>query len=430
MNTEFISSAPEPDPEMEIRSDCIVRYLPRSSGGLDIGLESRVMVMYGRSIHRLAEQTLAELGITHASLHIEDYGALPFVIQARIEATVKMAHPELEAVSLPELKDQARQAPWRDRFRRSRLYLPGTMPKFMLNAGIHQPDAIILDLEDSVAPPEKLSARFIVRNALRTLDFFGAEPMVRINQGNLGLEDLEAVVPQPVHVILMPKVETADQVQAVDEKIAGISDSCDREEPVFLMPILESAQGIVNAPAIAQASGNNVALAIGLEDYTADLGVQRTAEGRESIFARSMVVNAARSAGLQAIGTVFSDVDDMEGLRSAAIEARALGFDGMGAIHPRQIRVIHESFAPTEDEIEMAKEIVLAFDEAQAKGLGVVSLGTKMIDAPVVKRAQRIVDLATAMGLMPEDWKQIWAEKQDEQVHDEGSAKRAPGAGA
>ncbi len=411
MNTVFISSAPQPDPELEIRSDCIVRYRPKGSGGLDIGLESKVAVMYGVSIRQLAGQTLADLGITHCTLHIEDYGALPFVIQARIEAAVKMAHPEIEATSLPELKDHSRQASQRDRFRRSRLYLPGTMPKFMLNAGIHQPDAIILDLEDSVAPPEKLSARFIVRNALRTLDFFGAEPMVRINQGDLGMQDLEAVVPQPVHLILIPKTETADQVRVVDAKIAEISDSCGREEPVFLMPILESALGIVNAPAIAQASDSNVALAIGLEDYTADLGAQRTLQGQESFFARSIVVNAARSTGLQAIGTVFSDVDDMEGLRKAALEAKSLGFDGMGAIHPRQIRVIHEAFAPTEEEIDQAAAIVLAFDEAQAKGLGVVSLDTKMIDPPVVKRAQRTVDLAVAAGLMPEEWKPIRTEK-------------------
>ena len=407
MNTVFISSAPQPDPELEIRSDCIVRYRPKGSGGLDIGLGSKVAVMYGVSIRQLAGQTLADLGITHCTLHIEDYGALPFVIQARIEAAVKMAHPEIEATSLPELKDHSRQASRRDRFRRSRLYIPGTMPKFMLNAGIHQPDAIILDLEDSVAPPEKSSARFIVRNALRTLDFFGAEPMVRINQGDLGLQDLEAVVPQPVHLILIPKAETADQIRAVDEKIAAISEACGRREPVFLMPILESALGIVNAPAIAQASGSNVALAIGLEDYTADLGTPRTLEGQESFFARGMVVNAARSAGLQAIGTVFSDVDDMEGLRAAALEAKALGFDGMGAIHPRQIRIIHETFAPTEEEIERAKEIVLAFDEAQAKGLGVVSLDTKMIDPPVVKRAQRTVDLAVATGLLDEGWMKV-----------------------
>ncbi|MFB0516608.1 MAG: CoA ester lyase, partial [Candidatus Neomarinimicrobiota bacterium] len=211
--------------------------------------------------------------------------------------------------------------------------------------------------------------------------------------------------------ILIPKAESAEQVQAVDARSEEIRRACGREEPIFLMPILESSLGIVNAAAIAHASPNNVSLAIGLEDYTADLGTLRTLEGKESLFARSMVVNAARSARLQASGTVFSDVDDMEGLRAAALEAKSLGFDGMGAIHPRQVRVIHEAFAPTEAEIEQAGEIVLAFDEARAKGLGVVSLGTKMIDPPVVRRAQRTMDLAMAIGLVPENWKPIWIGK-------------------
>ncbi|UCH10793.1 MAG: citrate lyase ACP [Fidelibacterota bacterium] len=407
MSKEFISGTPDFDPDLEPRSDCIVTYHPKNSGGVKISLESKVAVMYGEDIRTVAEQTLADLEISHGQLHIEDYGALPFVIRGRVEAAAKMAHPDIRTESVPEARDHTRQPLDRERYRRSRLYIPGTMPKFMLNAGIHKPDGIILDLEDSVALPEKSSARYIVRNALRTLDFFGAEPMVRINQGELGMDDLEAIVPTPVHLILIPKVETAEQVRAVDEKIHAICQACGREEPVFLMPILESALGIVNAPAIAQASPNNVALAIGLEDYTADLGAQRTLEGAESFFARSMVVNAARSAGLQATGTVFSDVDDLDGLQTVALEAKALGFDGMGAIHPRQIRVIHEAFAPTEEEIFKATEIVAAFDDAQARGLGVVSLGTKMIDPPVVKRAQRTVDLALAGTLLPRNWKDI-----------------------
>ncbi|MFB0516134.1 MAG: aldolase/citrate lyase family protein, partial [Candidatus Neomarinimicrobiota bacterium] len=219
MNNVFISGIPITDPEEEIRSDCIIRYQPKTSGGYAIELESKVAVMYGASIRQLSEKTLADLGINNGSLQIEDYGALPFVIQGRIEAAVKMAHPEIDAVSLPELQEHCRLACQRDRFRRSRLYIPGTMPKFMLNAGIHQPDAIILDLEDSVAPVEKASARFIVRNALRVLNWFGSEPMVRINQGELGFQDLEAVIPQPVHLILIPKAESAEQVQAVDARI-------------------------------------------------------------------------------------------------------------------------------------------------------------------------------------------------------------------
>jgi citrate lyase subunit beta/citryl-CoA lyase len=275
----------------------------------------------------------------------------------------------------------------------------------MLNAGIHQPDAVILDLEDSVAPSEKDAARLIVRNALRHLDFFGAERMVRINQGKLGSKDLEAVIPHNVHLILVPKVENAKQLKAVDDKIQKIKKDCGRKEPVFLMPILESATGILNSLEIAKASKNNVAIAIGLEDYTADIGVQRTNQGRESLFARSQVVNAARSAGIQAIDTVFSDVGDDEGLRSSVQEAKELGFDGKGCIHPRQIRPIHEEFAPPISEIEKAKKVVLAFDVAHAKGLGVVSLGSKMIDPPVVKRALHTVELAISTKLLNKNWK-------------------------
>ncbi|HCN24382.1 MAG TPA: citrate lyase ACP, partial [Candidatus Marinimicrobia bacterium] len=289
--------------------------------------------------------------------------------------------------------------------RRSRLYLPGNQAKLMLNAGIHKPDAIILDIEDSVAPSEKNTARLIVRNALRTLDFFGSERMVRINQGKTGLKDLEAVIPHNVHLILVPKVETAKQLLEVDEKIQAIRKDCGRKDPVFLMPILESASGILNSLEIAKASKNNVAIAMGLEDYTADIGVERTNQGRESLFARSQVVNAARSAGIQAIDTVFSDVNDEDALRESVREAKEIGFDGKGCIHPRQIKPIHEEFAPTEPEIEKAKKIVRAFDEAEAKGLGVVSLGSKMIDPPVVKRAQNTINLAMATDLVPKNWK-------------------------
>jgi citrate lyase subunit beta/citryl-CoA lyase len=229
--------------------------------------------------------------------------------------------------------------------------------------------------------------------------------MVRINQGDLGLIDLEAIIPQNVHLILVPKVENANQLIAVDDKIQHIRKECGRKEPVYLMPILESAKGILNSLEIAKASKNNVAIAIGLEDYTADIGVQRTNKGRESLFARSQVVNAAKSAGIQAIDTVFSDVSDEDGLRRSVQEAKELGFDGKGCIHPRQIKPIHEEFAPSKSEIDKAQKIVIAFDEAEKKGLGVVSLGSKMIDPPVVKRALQTVDLAIGMKLLPKRWK-------------------------
>jgi len=233
--------------------------------------------------------------------------------------------------------------------------------------------------------------------------------MVRINQGDRGITDLEYVIPYNVNLILLPKCEHPGQVPAVNEKIKEIvTRHSSLVNPVWLMPIIESALGVMNAFAIATAAENVVALAIGLEDYTADIGTRRTAEGTESFFARSMVVNAARAAGIQPIDSVFSDVGDMDGLRQNVLRSKALGFDGMGCIHPRQIGVIHETFAPAPDEIEKAKRIVFAFHKATEQGLGVVSLGTKMIDPPVVKRALNTIHLAMKMKKLAENWRETY----------------------
>jgi citrate lyase subunit beta/citryl-CoA lyase len=272
----------------------------------------------------------------------------------------------------------------------------------MLNAGLHGPDAVILDLEDSVHPREKDAARYLVRNALTAVNFGDAERMVRINQLPLGLEDLDAVVPEAPDLVLVPKVETADEVQIVQARIEGIRRERRMESRVWIMPIVESALGVENAHAIATAADTVVALTIGLEDFTADLGVAKTPQGDESWWARSRLVNAARAAGLQAIDSVYGDVADEEGLEAWGRRSRAMGFQGMGCIHPRQIRIIHRAFAPTAEELEKALRIVEAFRQAEEKGLGVVSLGSKMIDQPVVLRARRLVERARDAGLLEE----------------------------
>lgn len=192
----------------------------------------------------------------------------------------------------------------------------------------------------------------------------------------------------------MPKCETPEQLLVVDKRIQDLRKKHGIKEDVWIMPIIESALGVIKAYDIAASSKNIVGLAIGLEDYTADIGAPRTREGVETFFARGMLVNAAKANGIQAIDSVFSDVGDMEALRNNVLASKALGFDGMGCIHPRQIEVIHEAFAPTEKEIDKARKIVIAFKEAEAKGLGVVSVGSKMIDPPVVKRALRIMELS------------------------------------
>ncbi|MBL7190410.1 HpcH/HpaI aldolase/citrate lyase family protein [bacterium] len=387
-----------------VRSDCQVSFEPRDTGGCEISVRSKVESMYGDAIRRQVDEVLRGLQIENCRLELEDYGALPFTISARIETAVRRAGfnpPEY----LPEMKDYCNYTTSRERFRRSRLYLPGNEPKFFINAGLHKPDGVILDLEDAVAPFEKDAARMLVRNALRQVNFYGAERMVRINQGQRGLDDLDWIIPHNVHVVLIPKVEAPEQVKAVDDNIQKIRKERSIEPQVYLMPIIESALGGIKAYEIAIASKNTVSLALGLEDYTADIGTQRTLEGKESFWLRSVIVNAARAAGIQPIDTVFSDVADMEGLKQSVVEAKSLGFDGKGCIHPRQISVIHETFAPEAKEIEKAVKIVTAFQKAEKEGLGVVSLGSKMIDPPVVKRALRTVKMAEILGKLPKGWR-------------------------
>jgi len=381
----------------DVRSDLHVALEPQDRGGLEIALESRVAAYYRDSILAQTREVLESLGINHARVTIHDEGALPFVISARIETAAKRAGLGGGQRALPE-RVPPPQPSTRDRLRRSRLYLPGTEPKYFINAGLHGPDAIILDLEDSVHHAEKDAARILVRNTLRAVDFGACERMVRINQLPLGLEDLAEIIPEAPDLILIPKTENWQQVSEVDRVIAELKARHEIGRPIWLMPILESALGIENAPAIAAASENVAAVTIGLEDYTADLGVVKTAEGGESLYARSRLVNAARAAGVQASDSVFGDVGDMDGLRRWGETSRTIGFEGMGCIHPGQIRVIHEAFAPSSAEIEKALKIVAAFEEAQQRGLAVVSLGSKMIDPPVVQRALRLVARAKAMG--------------------------------
>jgi len=390
--------------EIGTKSDCYVELELQNSGGIQLELKSKVNSLFGKSIKKLANDILSFYDLKNVKIYIEDTGAVEFVLAARIEAAIKKLIKSDKDFLLDSL-EQNKQSTKKEMFRVSRLYLPGNTPKLMLNAGIHKPNGLILDLEDAVSPAKKYEARFVVRNALRNLNFYGAERMVRINQGELAMEDLKFIVPQLPNLILIPKCESSNDVIAVDNEIQRLKAENKIDNDIWLMPIIESAKGVINAYQIATASKNISSMAIGLEDYTADLGVQRTDEATESFFARNMLVNAARAAGIQAIDSVFSDVSNMEALAENVQKSKGLGFDGMGCIHPRQIRVIHDNFAPSEKEIEKAKRIYLAFLDAKEKGLGVVSLGTKMIDAPVVKRAETTIRMAENSGKLDKNWK-------------------------
>ncbi len=387
----------------KVRSDCQVSLELKDTGGIQLTINSKVKAIFGKSIEKLCADVLHFFDIEHAVLELEDRGALPFVISARIEAALKQLI-ETDKEYLPEIIPENTTESKKEQFRFSRLYLPGNTPSMMINAGIHKPNGIILDLEDAVAPDKKEEARYLVRNALRAVNFYGAERMVRINQLPNGLDDLDFVVPHNVNLLLIPKCESADQIHQVEVRIAQIRKKTGVKHQIFFMPIIESALGVEKAFEIASSSDNVVAMAIGLEDFTADLGVQRTNEGIESFYARTRLVNACKAAGIQPIDSVFSDVSDMKALAENVKKSKALGFEGMGCIHPRQIVVIHENFAPETAQIEKAQKIIRAFEEAKTKGLGVVSLGTKMIDPPVVKRAETTLNLAIELGLISKNW--------------------------
>jgi len=390
------------------KSDCYVEAELTKIGGRDIDIQSKVYSMFAKSLHKLVNSVLDFYDIDNIKLLLIDVGALELVIAARLEAAIKMLINTDKEYLLPIIENNKNKSS-KDQMRFSRLYLPGNTPSMMLNAGIHKPNGIILDLEDAVAHDKKYEARFIVRNTLRGVNFYGAERMVRINQIPLGLEDLEYVVPNNVNLILVPKCESADQIQLLNTRINEIKEDKGIDYEIWLMPIIESALGVVKAYEIATAADNISSIAIGLEDYTADLGTLRTDTGNESFYARSVVVNACRAVGIQPIDSVFSDVSDMEALARNVKVSKSLGFDGMGCIHPRQIDVIHRNFAPEEKEIKKAQKIFLAFIDAKEKGLGVVSLGTKMIDAPVVKRAENTLRVAINLGIILPDWEKEFA---------------------
>ena len=286
--------------------------------------------------------------------------------------------------------------------RRSMLFLPGNNPNMLINAGCLGADAVIFDLEDAVSPAEKDAARLLVRNTMRYMDLDGCEIVVRINSVDTDFwrKDLDTVIPCKPDVILLPKSAESADIRLVDEYISDLEEKLELQKGgVQIMPLIETAMGVENAFAIASSCKRVCALFLGAEDLTADLQCKRTKEGREIEYARQRLVVAARAAGVDVYDTPFTDVNDDEGIVQDARLAKALGFTGKASISPRHVDVINEVFSPTLAEIEYAYEVVEAIRVAKEMGKGAVSLRGKMIDAPIVARAERTIAMAKALGL-------------------------------
>ncbi len=290
----------------------------------------------------------------------------------------------------------------RERPRRSLLYIPGNSPGMLQNCAIYGSDGVLLDLEDSISMIEKDAARKLVRHALLSLDFGTVERVVRINGRDTPYfeADLAEIVPARPDAIRLPKVDSADDVIALDRLISQLEVEYGIEPgSIGIQAMLETARAIVNVNAIAAASPRLVGLTLGGQDLAADLGIKATKSGLELMYAKGVVIISAKAFGLQAFDTVYTDINDLEGLKEQAEMSVALGFSGKAAIHPSQIPVINAAFTPTEKEIAKAVRIAKAAREAARQGLGVIALDGKMIDTPVVAQAERILELAALAGV-------------------------------
>lgn len=290
--------------------------------------------------------------------------------------------------------------------RRSMLFLPGNNPNMLINGNCLGADAVIFDLEDAVSPDQKDAARILVRNTMRYMDFRGCEIIVRINSIDTPYwkQDLDAIMPYKPALILLPKTGTAADVQTADAYMTEVENRLGMEYgTVGLMPLIETAMGVENAFAIASAAKRLQALFLGAEDLTADLQCKRTKEGREIEYARTRLVVAARAAGVAVYDTPFTDVNDDEGIVVDATLAKSLGFTGKASISPRHVEVINAVFSPTQKEVDYAYEVMEAIALAKQQGKGAISLHGKMIDAPIVARAEQTIAMARELGMGRED---------------------------
>lgn len=291
------------------------------------------------------------------------------------------------------------------KLRRTMMFVPGNNPAMVKDAGIYGADSIMFDLEDSVALAEKDAARILVYEALKTQDYGDAELVVRVNglDSSYYQNDVKAMVRAGIDVIRLPKAESAEMIQQLVADVAEAEKQFQR--PVGstkVMAAIESAKGVLNAPAIAAASERMIGIALSAEDYTTDMKTHRYPDGAELEFARNMVLHAARAAGVAAFDTVFTNMDDTEGFFRETEHIHQLGFDGKSLVNPRQIPMVNQVYEPTKTEILKAQNVIHAIEAAKAKGSGVISMNGQMVDRPVVLRAQRVMQLAKASHLLSE----------------------------
>jgi citrate lyase beta subunit len=285
--------------------------------------------------------------------------------------------------------------------RRALLYMPGDDRRKIEKSATLGVDCICMDMEDGVAFTRKTEAREVIAQAMKELDFGRSERCIRINSIGSGFEsyDLVAALSAEPDTIVVPKIESAEQVKWVSDRIETYELSSSKNiGSVRLMVGVETAKGILNLSTIAEADKRLEAIIFGAEDYAASIGARRTMEAVEVLYARQAVVTACAANELQAIDMVFIDFRDEAGLRAEAEQGAGFGFSGKQIIHPNQVAAVQDAFTPSAEEIEYARRIVESFDSSQREGKGAYALDGKMIDMPLLKNAQKVLDRARAAG--------------------------------
>ena len=358
----------------ENKRDCIVQV----AEGKGITVTGKDQSMFGEQITSLIQGHLDQLGL-EGTVMVNSNDALDYVIIGRLEAALNSAG--IETMAAEFITRTPAEAP----LRRSRMYVPGNNPHMLNSAGMYRSDCLIFDLEDAVTPKAKNDARYLVKNALKYLDFGQSELWVRVNK-TMVKEDLSVIKYGAPYGICLPKAEDREDIIVLDNILKK------EKLQAAIMPIIETARGLEHAVDIASASGNVVAIAFGAEDFTRDIGGKRTWD--TLLYPRSRMVVAAKMHDVQALDTIFPNTQDIEGLRKETYRIIEMGFDGKGAIHPSQIDVIHQCFTPSEAEVEEAKAVLKAVEEAKSRGMGCASLHGKMIDLPVEKKARTILRIS------------------------------------
>ena len=426
------------------KSDCLVKY-EATAEPLSIEVHSSVQSLFGNAIRTCAMQMLEEFKVTTGALLVDDDGALDLVIRARIEAVLRSAGYLSQkrlfvdassgiswqtGVSTIESEKNASRAENSASLdggierpvcslvkQQARLYMPGDQPHFAINADFYGADILIFDLEDSVPLARKFEARILVRRFLENSFLFRkSERAVRINPLSTeeSVHDIAEIVPAMPDIILLPKCESAMDVERLDTLLTANEEEYGLVPgSIRIMPIIESAKGVLAAYEIARASQRNSALCFGYEDFSRDIqskpdivkvahvqddGSQKVniqlnpVSSIDSLLARQIIILASRAADIEPLDSSYSDIENTKGLLNSCYEARALGFTGKSVIHPSQIPYVKKAFLPSDEEVQYAKAVIAAYEESLKAGKGAVAIDGQMIDIPVVEKARRIIE--------------------------------------